>query len=41
MKHSIKELQLILNYNFQDIELLKKSLIHKSFDNQINNEKFK
>ncbi len=39
MKHSIKELQLILNYNFQDIELLKKSLIHKSFDNQINNEK--
>ncbi len=39
MKHTIKELQLILNYNFKNIELLKKSLIHKSFDNQINNEK--
>jgi len=39
MKNLIKELQLILNYNFQDLDLLKRSLIHKSFDNQNNNEK--
>jgi len=39
MKHSIKELQIILNYYFKDLGLLKQSLIHKSFDNQNNNEK--
>ena len=39
MKSLIKELQLILNYNFLDLDLLKRSLIHKSFDNQNNNEK--
>ena len=39
MKNSIKELQIILKYNFKSLELLKQSLIHKSFDNQNNNEK--
>ena len=39
MKYSIKELQIILNYYFKDLGLLKQSLIHKSFDNQNNNEK--
>ena len=39
MKNSIKELQFILNYKFKDVELLKRSLIHKSYDNQKNNEK--
>ena len=39
MKNSIKELEIILNYNFKNPDLLKQSLIHKSFDNLNNNEK--
>ena len=39
MKNLNKELEVILNYNFKDNNLLKQSLIHKSFDNQNNNEK--
>ena len=39
MKNLIKELQLTINYNFQNLDLLNRSLIHKSFDNQNNNEK--
>ena len=39
MKHLYKELQIIINYNFKNLELLKQSLIHKSFDSQYNNEK--
>ena len=39
MKNLNKELEVILNYNFKDTNLLKQSLIHKSFDNQNNNEK--
>ncbi len=39
MKQSLKELEIILEYNFKDIELLKQSMIHKSFDNFNNNEK--
>ena len=39
MKYSNKELEIILNYNFKNSDLLKKSLIHKSFDNLQNNEK--
>ena len=35
----IKELQKILRYDFKDINLLKQSLIHKSYDNLKNNEK--
>ena len=39
MKKNIKELEEILNYTFKDKNLLKLSLIHKSFDNINNNEK--
>ena len=39
MKNSKKELEIILDYNFKNPDLLKQSLIHKSFDNQNNNEK--
>ena len=39
MKNLIKELQLTINYNFQNLDLLNRSLIHKSFDNRNNNEK--
>ena len=35
----IKELQKILLYDFKDKDLLKQSLVHKSFDNKKNNEK--
>ena len=35
----IKELQKILLYDFKDKDLLKQSLVHKSFDNIKNNEK--
>ncbi len=34
-----KELEKIINYKFKDKELLIKSLIHKSYDNNNNNEK--
>ena len=39
MKKNIKDLEGILNYNFKDLNLLKLSLIHKSYDNENNNEK--
>ena len=39
MKNSFKELEIILDYNFKNSDLLKQSLIHKSFDNLNNNEK--
>ena len=39
MKNLIKELQLTISYNFQNFDLLNRSLIHTSFDNQNNNEK--
>ena len=39
MKKNLKELEKILNYNFKDYNLLKQSLIHKSYDNLNNNEK--
>ena len=39
MKSSKKELEIILDYNFKNSDLLKTSLIHKSFDNLNNNEK--
>ena len=39
MKKSIKELEVILDYNFKNLDLLNQSLIHKSFDNINNNEK--
>ena len=39
MTNSIKELEKILNYDFKNPDLLKQSLIHKSFNNLNNNEK--
>ena len=39
MKNLFKELEIILDYNFKNSDLLKQSLIHKSFDNLNNNEK--
>ena len=39
MKSSNKELEKILDYNFKNPDLLKQSLIHKSFNNSDNNEK--
>ena len=39
MTESLKNLEKILHYNFKNQNLLKKSLIHKSFDNDLNNEK--
>ena len=39
MKNSCKQLEMILNHNFKNSKLLEQSLIHKSFDNEHNNEK--
>ncbi len=39
MNNLIKELEITLGYKFEDKNLLKKSLIHKSFNNKNNNEK--
>ena len=39
MKNRLKELEKTIDYNFKNEELLKKSLIHKSYDNINNNEK--
>jgi len=35
----LKELEIIINYNFKDKDLLNKALTHKSFDGSRNNEK--
>ena len=39
MKNKLSELENILNYKFKNINLLKKSLVHKSYDGIDNNEK--
>ena len=39
MDKKIKELEKIIKYNFKKTLLLEKALTHKSFDNDINNEK--
>tara|TARA_B100001093_G_scaffold508908_1_gene571982 strand:- start:312 stop:977 length:666 start_codon:yes stop_codon:yes gene_type:complete len=39
MEKKIKEFEKIIKYNFKESSLLKKALTHKSFDNNINNEK--
>tara|TARA_Y100001958_G_C21051042_1_gene417214 strand:- start:191 stop:856 length:666 start_codon:yes stop_codon:yes gene_type:complete len=39
MIKSIKELEVILGHNFKNKDLLHKALTHKSFSNNINNEK--
>ncbi len=39
MKNQNKELEIILDYNFKNSDLLRQSLIHKSFNNFNNNEK--
>ena len=39
MDKKIKELEKIIKYTFKKSSLLEKALTHKSFDNNINNEK--
>ena len=39
MEKKIKEIEKILKYNFKRITLLETALTHKSFDNNVNNEK--
>ena len=39
MKDTIKDIEIILGYTFNDKSLIKRALIHKSYDNSINNEK--
>ena len=39
MKNQIKELENIINYKFKEEDILIRSLIHKSYDNNNNNEK--
>ncbi len=39
MKKKYKEIEKVVEYQFKDHNLLKKSLIHKSYDNNFNNEK--
>ena len=39
MEKKIKELEKLINYNFKKNSLLERALTHKSFDNNINNEK--
>ena len=39
MEKKIRELEKIIKYNFKEPSLLEKALKHKSFDNNINNEK--
>ena len=39
MKNNMKKLEKILKVDFEDKELLKKSMIHKSFNENYNNEK--
>jgi len=39
MDRSIKEIEQIINYNFKDKSLLHRALTHKSYNNDINNEK--
>ncbi len=39
MKKTLKELESNLGYDFKNLDLLKQSLIHKSYDNNHNNEK--
>ena len=39
MKKKYKEIEKVVQYQFKDYSLLKKSLIHKSYDNIFNNEK--
>ena len=36
---TLKELESNLGYDFKNLDLLKQSLIHKSYDNNHNNEK--
>ncbi len=39
MKDTIKDIETTLGYTFNDKSLIKRALIHKSYDNSINNEK--
>ena len=39
MTISIKHLERVFQYNFKNKRLLEQSLTHKSFDNNVNNEK--
>ena len=39
MEKKIKDLEKIIKYNFKKLSILEKALTHKSYDNNINNEK--
>ena len=39
MKNTIKDFEQIIEYNFKDKNLLHKALTHKSYNNNVNNEK--
>tara|TARA_B100000963_G_scaffold356271_1_gene376068 strand:+ start:2417 stop:3082 length:666 start_codon:yes stop_codon:yes gene_type:complete len=39
MDKKVKELEKIINYNFKKSSFLERALTHKSFDNNVNNEK--
>ena len=39
MEKKIKELEKIIKYNFNDSSLLENALTHKSYNNNVNNEK--
>ena len=39
MKKQLKDLEKLIKYKFNSYEILKKSLTHKSFDENLNNEK--
>tara|TARA_B110001452_G_scaffold156770_1_gene130494 strand:+ start:129 stop:800 length:672 start_codon:yes stop_codon:yes gene_type:complete len=39
IKKNLKDIEVILNYNFKNSDLLSLSLTHKSFDSEYNNEK--
>jgi len=39
MKKPVKDLESLIKYNFKNISLLHRALTHKSFDNDVNNEK--
>ena len=39
MKKFIKEFETLIDYNFKNKDLLHQALTHKSFNNNVNNEK--
>ena len=39
MNRNLKDLESLINFNFKNQDLLKQSLIHKSYDYENNNER--